>query len=217
MSKDAYRMLQTALRGLGYDPGPVDGLWGARTRAAVNALAAADGAPRAAPDPAPAAAPDPLPWMAIARQQLGLHEARDNAALRAFLASDGHALGDPAKLPWCGDFVETCIRLGLPGEPVPANPYFARNWLTFGVYSAAIAGAVVVFERGPSAGHVAFLLGQDATAFYCLGGNQGDGVIIARIARARALGFRWPTTWPAVIAPLPVMTPGQTKLTTNET
>ena len=40
------------------------------------------------------------------------------------------------KNPWCGDFVETCIRAALPDEPLPGalgiNPYWARNWLLFG-------------------------------------------------------------------------------------
>ena len=220
MSNEAYLKLQGALHDLGYDPGPTDGAWGTKTRAAVNALAAADGAPQAAlaPQPVPVWYPDALPWMQVARQHLGLNETRDNAALREFLQSDGHALGDPASLPWCGDFVETCIRLGLPSEVVPANPYFARNWAgsEFGAYCPPIYGAVVVFERGPASGHVAFLVGQDDSAFYCLGGNQGDGVTIARIAKTRAIATRWPKTWPATIAPLPMMVPGQTKLTTNE-
>ena len=35
---DAMKALQGALFRLGYDPGPIDGLWGARTRDAVKAL-----------------------------------------------------------------------------------------------------------------------------------------------------------------------------------
>jgi hypothetical protein len=29
-----------------------------------------------------------------------------------WLKRDGRSLGDPSKNPWCGDFVETCIRTG---------------------------------------------------------------------------------------------------------
>lgn len=43
MSRAAISLIQTGLRDLGYEPGAVDGLWGAKTRAAVVALAAADG------------------------------------------------------------------------------------------------------------------------------------------------------------------------------
>ncbi|BCH23502.1 hypothetical protein [Mesorhizobium sp. L-8-3] len=44
------------------------------------------------------------PWIAIARAKIGQHEKIYNKKLRDWLKSDGHALGDPAKLPWCGDF-----------------------------------------------------------------------------------------------------------------
>jgi hypothetical protein len=33
-----------------------------------------------------------------------------------WLKRGGRSLGDPSKNPWCGDFVETCIRIGLPDE-----------------------------------------------------------------------------------------------------
>ena len=52
---------------------------------------------------------------------LGLHETRHNADLKAFLRSDGGTLGDPAELPWCGDYVHTCLRLGLPAETFPGR------------------------------------------------------------------------------------------------
>ena len=51
--------------------------------------------------------------------------------------------------------------------------------------------AVLVFERG-SGGHVGFAIGQDDTHFFVLGGNQSDAVTIARIAKSRLLGARWP-------------------------
>jgi peptidoglycan hydrolase-like protein with peptidoglycan-binding domain len=42
-SGEAVRELQTALKGLGYDPGPVDGQFGAGTEAAVKAFQKAQG------------------------------------------------------------------------------------------------------------------------------------------------------------------------------
>jgi len=44
MSKAAVSLVQTGLRDLGYDPGPVDGLFGKKTRAAAQSWLAADGA-----------------------------------------------------------------------------------------------------------------------------------------------------------------------------
>jgi peptidoglycan hydrolase-like protein with peptidoglycan-binding domain len=96
----------------------------------------------------PSRRPMVLPWMEEAKRRLGFKECEDSAALRARLKSDGASVGDPAKLPWCGDFVETAIALTLPHEPLPSNPYLARNWLTFGRLVASAPGAVLVFWRG---------------------------------------------------------------------
>lgn len=139
-----------------------------------------------------------LPWVQEAKRVLGRHEARDNGWLSKWLRSDGKTLGDPAQLPWCGDFVETCIRLVLPDEPFPGalgeNPYWARNWLRLGSEITLTYGAVVVFSRG-SGGHVGFAVGQDADALHVLGGNQSNAVTVARIDKGRLLGARWPDTY----------------------
>lgn len=190
------RRLQDELRAAGFDPGASDGLIGPRTRGAID-RAAMDG--RLTVKPAPAAEADDLPWMIEARRVLGRHEARDNGWLRKWLRSDGKTLGDPAKLPWCGDFVETCIRLALPAEPFPAelgqNPYWARNWTRLGQDIAPCYGAVLVFGR-QGGGHVGFAVGEDSTAFHVLGGNQSNAVTIARISKARLIDARWPATFP---------------------
>lgn len=78
-----------------------------------------------------------------------------------------------------------------------------------------ITGAVLIFERG-SGGHVGFAVGQDDTHFYVLGGNQSDAVTIARIAKSRLLGARWPATVPIRTQRLPTMQPGAFLSTTNE-
>ena len=51
---------------------------------------------------------------------------------------------------------------------------------------------------------------------YVLGGNQSDAVTIARIAKSRLLGARWPATWPPRLQRLPTMKPGAFLSTTNE-
>lgn len=207
------RDLQRALERLGHSPGAIDGLWGPRTARAMEALLAARG--RAASS----STSGPLPWIAEAMSALGRHEVRDRSWLMAWLKRDGRTLGDPAKNPWCGDFVETCIRVALPDEPLlgalGSNPYWARNWLIFGQEVPPILGAVLVFARG-SGGHVGFAMGQDGTHFHVLGGNQSDAVTIARIAKSRLLGARWPATVPPRIEPLPAMKPGGSLTTTNE-
>ena len=88
--------------------------------------------------------------------------------------------------------------------------------MLFGQEVEPIPGAVLVFARG-SGGHVGFAVGQDDTHFYVLGGNQSDAVTVARIARSRLLGARWPATFPPRLKQLPAMKPGAFLTTTNET
>ena len=212
------RDVQARLAALNFDPGPIDGIRGRKTIAALQAFQksrriAADGIAGPVtlgrlfgedngkgPIGKPEDAPDFAPWLDLARRKMGLQEDRDNSVLRAFLALGKGTIGDPAKVPWCGDFVETCIAVTLPAEPLPANPYAAINWLKFGrTLTAGSPGAVLVFWRGsPSGwqGHVGFYVGEDATHFHVLGGNQANSVSITRIAkgRLRAGGIRWPAT-----------------------
>jgi uncharacterized protein (TIGR02594 family) len=160
-----------------------------------------------------------LPWIAAGKAVFGYHEIRDNKYLKKWLRSDGASLGDPAALPWCGDYVETCIKNSLPKEPFPGplgeNPYWARNWNYFGLKCEPCYGCVLIFKRGDG-GHVGFGIGEDTTDFYVLGGNQSNAVTIARIAKNRLIGSRWPKTAPASIKRLTRMSPGKIPRTTNE-
>lgn len=161
-----------------------------------------------------------LPWISALQTVFGLHETRDKARLAAWLRLDGKTLGDPSALPWCGDAVETAIKLSLPREPFPGavgeNPYFARNWAQFGRKVDPAYGAVGVFERGPNAGHVGFLVGQDANNFFVFGGNQGDSVSIVAIAKTRLLAARWPVTAQIDPGPLPKMDGSKIPKSVNE-
>jgi uncharacterized protein (TIGR02594 family) len=212
-TRSSLRLIQNGLEQLGHSPGAIDGLRGLRTARALKSLLSANGRAAAV------APPGPMPWIAEAKSTLGRHEARDRSWLMDWLKRDGRSLGDPSKNPWCGDFVETCIRVALPDEPLlgalGANPYWARNWLLFGQTVQPITGAVLVFERG-SGGHVGFAIGQDNTHFYVLGGNQSDAVTIARITKSRLLGARWPATLPPRLQRLPTMKPGEFLTTNNE-
>jgi uncharacterized protein (TIGR02594 family) len=204
--------LQARLKALGLDPGNIDGAFGRKTIEAIKAfqksrgltpdgiagpktlavlLPTASGA--ALSRPATSFAP---PWLGECRRKAGLHEVKNRSVLMAWLRSDGKTLGDPAKLPWCGDLVETCIALTLPGETLPANPYYARNWATFGVrLSLPSLGCVLVFSR-TGGGHVGFYEGEDASYFHVRGGNQSNAITVARLAKTRCIAFRWPATVP---------------------
>ncbi len=139
---------------------------------------------------------------------MGLNEVRDNKTLSAFLKSDGETLGDPAKLPWCGDFVETCIAVSLPREPMIANPYWALNWLKFGIEvpkDKPVMGAIGVAERD-GGGHVFFVVGHDRDYYHALGGNQSNSVSVVRMDKGRIKGLRFPSTYPMPSVVLPYAT-----------
>ncbi len=203
--------IQTRLKELGYDPGPLDGLRGRQTINAVEKFQKAKGLEvdgLVGKDTMAAlfsgnttfgvpSGPDETPWIDIANSMKGYRET--NPALKAFLKSDGKTVGDPATIPWCGDFVQTCIALALPREPLPSNPYGAINWLKFGKSSKPKKGAILIFWRGsPNGwqGHIGFYMGEDATHYHVLGGNQSDMVSVTKIAknRLRDDGIRWPLT-----------------------
>ena len=163
-----------------HTPAAIDGQWGVRTARALKQLIAAKGR-------SSVALPGPLSWITEAKTALGRNEARDRTWLMDWLKRDGRSLGDPGKNPWCGDFVETCIRMGLPDEPLfgvlGTNPYWARNWLLFGQETKPVTGAVLIFERG-SGGHVGFAVGQDDTHFFVLGGNRPGSSALRTKARS---------------------------------
>jgi uncharacterized protein (TIGR02594 family) len=221
------RAVQKRLKTLGFDPGPIDGILGRRTIDAVAAFQEKEeldikmpgtiGPKTLAalfPDDAQEAEAAPLtkaPWFELALRKKGLHEETNFKELSQFLKSDGRTLGDPRALPWCGDFVETCIAVTLPGEPLPTNPYLARNWLKFGASVKPTFGSVLVFWRGSkqgTSGHVGFAAGENASSYYVLGGNQSNAVTVAPIAKSRLLGARWPNSAPRPEVHLPKMSGG---------
>jgi uncharacterized protein (TIGR02594 family) len=237
-----WKEIQEALIAAGYDLGPAgaDGDPGRYTREAVQkfqadsrvaiewpgtvgaktlaALFPGDGGTgdeggASAPTPAPLVR---APWVQLGLTKKGLTETgAGKAKLVAFLRSDGATLGDPAKLPWCGDFVQTCIAVTVPHEPLPANPYWARNWATFGKPVEPTFGAVIVFARG-NAGHVAFLVGEslDGEAWIILGGNQSNAVSVTAKAKQDTIATRWPARVDRPAIALPRMKGG--KLSVNE-
>lgn len=216
---DFTRWLQTrlAIHGHGLR---IDGDFGSQTRAALVAFQAkngikasgvADAATIAAlrrnpddevkagePKVVPAPAETMPPWMAEMHRRKGLHEGRDNAELRDWLAA-GKALGNPAKLPWCGDAVETSIVKTLAGEVVPSNPFWAQAWAGFGVDAKGPkVGAVGVIKWSKTAGHVGFVAAHDEKKkrVLLLGGNQSNAITLAWFPLSKFIAFRWPKSFP---------------------
>lgn len=234
--------IQEALLKKGYDVGSAgaDGILGRDSIAAINKFKIDNHLPNKFPGSigpqtlralgfsdadmtVPGAAPLEIvgvaPWLDLLISKKGLREREDNAELRKFLASDGHTLGDPAKNPWCGDLMETCLALTLPNEKLPGNPYLAANWATWGQFIKPTRGAIMSFWRGsPTSGlgHVAAYDSESEHAYNVWGGNQHDTISKTSIAkdRLRKNGSRWPNTWPVPVSGAIVGASG--KLSTNE-
>lgn len=204
------RAIQRALKKLGFDPGPVDGIWGRKTLGAVEAYQEVNGLPvTGLVDPrterhiiaqaGKVQNSSALVWFEEAERLRGLQEvpgSGDNPVIMDWADDlDIHYPGDD--VAWCGLFVGHCVAATLPKEPLPNNPLGARNWLKFGKKVDPEPGAVLVFWRGSKngwRGHVGFYEAEDSKAFHVLGGNQSDKVCSVRIAKSRFLGARWPTS-----------------------
>jgi len=215
--------IQRRLKALGHQPGPLDGVRGRLTIRAVRAFQEeqglvvdgivgretlaklfpplpASGLRRTPPSP-PGGEGSPIPWLEEALRLKGVREEAgegDNPTILRWAKRLGLFYSHDATA-WCGLFAAHCIGASLPDEPLPINPLGARNWLAFGRETKPRPGAVLVFWRGRKSGwqgHVGFHAGEDAGSFHVLGGNQSDAVTVARIARTRLLGVRWPRTAP---------------------
>ena len=133
---------------------------------------------------------EPL-WLTYAREHIGLKEIpgpKHNPTIIKWLVKLKAWWRDD-ETPWCGTFVAHCFdALALP----PAKHWYrAKDWLNWGVAVAPRLGAVAVFDR-KGGGHVGFLVGETATTYAVLGGNQNNEVNVMSIAKIRLMGCRWP-------------------------
>lgn len=217
------RELQLALKQRGFDPGPIDGVRGPKTDAAIIAFKLSVGlaarsfvGPKTLAalghDPAPAQSYQ-QPWMNEAALHLGLTEIpgkRHNPTILRWIKALGGWFTDD-ETPWCGTFVAHCLRAA--GIDVPKHWYRARAYAEWGVPCEPRVGAVAVFGR-TGGGHVGFIVGASASNLYILGGNQRNQVNITPIAKSRLIAVRWPKGAPLGVKHLPKMTGG--RRTTNE-
>lgn len=100
-------------------------------------------------------------------------------------------------IPWCGLFVAVCAVRSAQGrrDRLPLHKYLsALEWKAWGVAVAvkdAVVGDIMISQR-KGGGHVAIIVGEDATHFHILGGNQSDQVNIVRKAKAEVVAVRRP-------------------------
>ena len=136
--------------------------------------------------------------MTIARSYLGTKEIKgsaDNPKIMEMYRTIGHDWVEHDEVAWCAAFVGYCLEKAGFSSTRKLN---ARSYLRWGEkvtgLEQAKEGDVVVFTRGASTatGHVAFFLKAVGSQIEVLGGNQSDGVTIARYAKSRLLGIRRP-------------------------
>ncbi len=208
--------VQTALRAAGHEL-QVDGQFGAVTRDAVRAFSSAHGlaANGGVVDVKVAAALDRVlspaapsvlkvaPWLATARALTGAKEApgsKDNPLIIEMAHEICSRYPDLKgnvdwynhdSIPWCGLFIGYCFAAN--GVRPSGAPLSALSWASWGVaLKGPTPGALLVYSRA-GGGHVTFYESEDASYYYCRGGNQSDAVNVARIPKARAIkAIRWP-------------------------
>lgn len=211
------RDIQAALQLAGFNPGPVDGVRGRQTIAAIKAFQAKNGlspdgivGPKTAaklfkgtvPAPSQFEIPATMPWLQTAFELMGTREKPGKGSNEAIIgwARDLEIVSyNDDDIPWCGLFVAHCIGSQLPEESLPNNPLGARAWEKFGRKTTPQLGAVMVFWRGSKTsglGHVGFYWAEDNEAYHILGGNQSNAVTVTRLAKSRFLQSRWPATVP---------------------
>ena len=169
--------LQRRLAALGYPPGPIDGIFGPRTEAAVRAFQRDSGlvpdgivGPRtrralararsgAGADPAArpvrrdrGAPPGEPPWMAIARREICTREARAGQPPNARIVEYHQVTSLRAtsdRTPWCAAFVSWVLEQAGIRSTRSAR---AKSYLDWGhALDAPRVGAIAVFHRGSGA------------------------------------------------------------------
>ncbi|MCW5708689.1 MAG: TIGR02594 family protein [Shinella sp.] len=172
---------------------------GTANEATVAALRRTSAAPNATLLIAPVPPTEPI-WMREARRYLGLREIVGRGSNSTIMTWAKRLGGWVASfyadddIPWCGLAVAAWVAVTLPQEALPSNPLGALNWRTFGIsLPAPSVGAILVFKR-PGGGHVGLYVGEDATHYHVLGGNQSNSVSITRIERSRLVAIRYPKT-----------------------
>lgn len=95
-------------------------------------------------------------------------------------------------VPWCGLFKGINAKRAGWLPKLKADLLSALAWLTWGDAVPAgqeALGDTLIFVR-PGGGHVAYYIGEDATHFCILGGNQSNAVTFTWIEKARLKGCR---------------------------
>lgn len=108
------------------------------------------------------------------------------------------------EIAWCGLFIAyVCKKVNLELPFTATQSLWALNWNKFGTkQKTAMLGDILTFKRN-GGGHVGLYVGEDATCYHVLGGNQSNMVNITRIEKSRCAGIRrteWKIAQPKDVA-----------------
>lgn len=146
------------------------------------------------------------PWLEVARKEIGVTEENNAARVREYhLGGSGSKFSET--VAWCSSFVNWCL---AQAKYVGTRNPTARSFTNYGAdvssQNPLPPGCIIVFPgtRGPSSGHVVFLVKDHGDGVIeCLGGNQstsegkhfdtGGAVTITRFKKKNILCARFPT------------------------
>jgi uncharacterized protein (TIGR02594 family) len=155
-------------------------------------------------------APEPI-WLREARQHVGVVERKargqHNSQILEYFAVTGFSQIQDDETAWCAAFANYClIATGFAGT----QSLVAKSFLTWGKkVGKPRVGDLIVLHRSPRKGqppnpstwhgHVGFYVGETATHWKILGGNQSNGVRVSSYAKSiqgvgTLAGFRRPVT-----------------------
>lgn len=169
-------------------------------------------APAAPARPAPTPArPNSTPpaWLVEARKLEGTREipgSKHSPVIMGWIRALGaKVLGiqvNDDETPWCGTFVAHCFRVaGIKAPPIAVRAMAWSDWGLAVPVDQLTPGTVLVFHR-PGGGHVGYYVGEDATHYHVLGGNQSNAVNVMRIKKDRCVARRWPVGIPRIGGPV---------------
>ena len=208
--------LQSRLRSHGVDPGPLDGIWGAKTSRAVVQFKVErgllgrsyigpitwgllTGTSATVPPKQTAAIRDP-DYYRYALSQIGTREyqgSKHNPKILEWWQKIRAPFTDD-ETPWCAGFVGGCLETYGIRSTRSAAARSYENWGSreeFDVHGKWYVGGIAVFWRGRRdgwSGHVGFVAGRDQHGhLMILGGNQGNAVNIKPFSWDRLLTIRY--------------------------
>lgn len=118
------------------------------------------------------------------------------------------------EIPWCGLVMAWLCKQC--DKPIVKDPLWALNWAKYGEAAPEPQlGDILSFKR-PGGGHVGLYVGEDATTYHVLGGNQDNAFNITRIAKHRLYAARrhYSIAAPANVRKIMLNASGQ--ISTNE-